>query len=650
MYMKMNFRTVAFGTSVLFALAIVVMPVFVLDRALVWDDWVWIHSSPEQLRDVAIQLGFWWLADLNVFIYSLENPNLFLSSVAFCSHVVSIAVLVRFFVKFDVLNDVQCGFWAACCILSPYVLVRYSNSVAFYNLYFSCFVCAAYLFVIHENKFAKLLSVILFSISFSLNSLIPAYFVIVLFSDRPFFSGFFERMRLVGLKSTQGWGSVCNFVFSRVLKIWPLMSLPFMFYVIKFLSPYKKKEGNPYELYNVPDFNSLLWSPLIALKETLQLFFDVIWYGLVGLDSLALLLMLVAAGVVFSVLLFFKRLNLFCFSNDSSSPFCSVFRRNVLFLFVFSCVLVFPYVLVGKPPVLGSFIESRHFLAVEPFVFAMAILLISNIGYWIGRLVFSPRLVAVVLMVFFSAFCVWRVVLYSSFVWWENKVSNYIIDVIRSHKSSVKFWVFDDQIPVRLGVERWNYVYTGFLISAFGEKDNFGISKGEYLGWNQPVKLLNDPYYRRRYNIEKYVHQDSYNSVVIKPLRDVSANVAVLLYLLEKSGLKAVKMASLISVNVFPAFGCVDEAVSLFSTGVVNEEHVSLGEASYCQIVINNYCESIRNGDPVLRLSQMEYAYAVQKYPSFLAADGLHVFDVNTDFKKVTERCTSADGWVRASE
>lgn len=635
---KMNYRVVGFGGGLLFALA-VVLPVFMLNKTLIWDDWIWIHSSPEQLRDIAIQLGFWWLADLNVFIYTLDDPNFFLSAIAFCSHVVSIAVLGRLFTKLDVLNDVQYAFWAACCIVTPYLLVRYINSVAFYNVWFAFFVCAAYLFVFFENKFAKLLSALLFLVSFSLNSLIPAFFLIVLFANSSFLDRVLNLLGGLTLKSTQGLTDICRLVWSRLLKVWLFVPLPFVFYAIRLLSPYAKKAEDPYEFYNVPQLDSLLLSPLLALRKTLELLFQVIWYGLFGGDSLGLLLGVAISGAVLVVLFFFRKLFDFCVMDEGVTPFGEVCRRNLILLFAFSCVLVFPYVLVGKPPVLGNLLEARHFLTAEPFVFAMAVLVISGAGHLLGKFAFGARIVTVVLLSVFVSFCVWRAVFVASTVWWENKVSNYIVDTIKRHKSDLKFWVFDNQIPEPLGVKRWNYVYTGFLISAFGTKDNFGISKGEYLEWNQPVKLLSEPYYRRRYNIEDYVHQDSYNYVVIKLLRGVSAHTIVFMYLSELVGYKNFKMMNIVSVNVFNEFGCVDEVVSFFSPDALSERRSSIAESTFCKNVVYEHCRSVRKGTQVIPLNQFEYAYAVQKYPSLLGAGGLNVFGPDTNFTHIAERC-----------
>lgn len=645
--MKMNCRALPFVFATLFSL-VFIMPVFVFNQTLVWDDWVWVHSSNEQLRDVAIQLGFWWLADLNVFIYTFKNPNIFLSAFGFFSHVVSIAVLGRFLIRFNVFNGLQLGFWAACCILSPFVVIRYINSVAFYNLYFACFILAAYVFVVYENKWAKLLSALLFLVSFSLSSLVLAYLVFILFSDEAFLDGFVERLGRwrARFKSGDGLSDIFGLLLSRLSRVWSFLLLPFVFYGLKLLSPYDRGGDNPYEHYNVPQFDSFLWSPLIALKETLRLTFDVILYGLVGLDSFGLLMFILAVGVVTVMFFLLKNVISIRTSVDTVSPFSVACRKNLFYLFVFSYVLIFPYVLVGKPPALGSFVESRHFLVAQPFVFAIAVLLISNLGWLLGRFVFKPRLVVVGLLSVFVAFCAERALWVASAVWWENRISNYVIETIKPHGSNVKFWVFDNQIPEYLDATRWNYVYTGWLISAFGTKDNFGISKGEYLGWSQPVKLLKDPYYRRRYNIDDYVHQDSQNRVVIKLVWGVSANTILLMYLSELFGYKALKIANVVSVRVFKDFGCVDEAVSFFSPGKANERQSSRGEATYCQNILNAHCESIKKGAQVIGLDQMGYAYAIQQYPSILAADGLRVFDEDTDFQQVTERCSLLAGEV----
>lgn len=638
---KINCRAIAFGASVLFVFAFI-LPLFFLDKTLIWDDWVWIHSSPEELRNVATQLGLWWLADLNVYIYNLKDPNLFLSLIAFCSHVISIAVLSRIFIKLNVLDDIECAFWAACCIVSPYLLIRYTNSVAFYNVWFACFVCAAYLFVFCENKLAKLLSAPLFLISFSLNSLIPAYFIIIIFSDRIFFYDFFKLLKKVTLKSTQSLRAVYGLAWLRLLKVWPFVSLPFVFYIIKFLSPYTQNSNNPYEFYNVPQLDSFFWSPLLTLKKTLQLSSQVTWYGLFGINSLGLFLGLAVAGAVLGMLFFLKKVFVFRAQSDGVAQSGAARWKNIILLFSFSCALVFPYVLVGKSPELGDFVEARHFLPAQPFIYAVAVLIISGAGYFVGKSMSEPRVVAIALLSVFASFGVWRAIYVASTIWWENKVSNYVIDVIKRHKSDLRFWVFDNQVPEPLGVKRWNYVYTGFLISAFGTKDNFGISKGEYLEWNQPVRLLGDPYFRRRYNIENYVHQDSYNYVAIKPLRQFSASETVFMYIVEMFGYGKFKMEKFVSINVLGKLGCVDEAVSLFMPDVLSGDQKSNSNGLYCKNIINKYCDSIKKGGQVIQLDQMEYAYAIQKYPSLLSADGLHVINESADFAQIAEKCSLA--------
>ncbi len=640
MYARMNYRTVFFGISVLFAL-VFIMPVFMFNKPLIWDDWIWIHNSPDQLRDVANQLGLWWLADLNVFIYSLKNPNLFLATVAFSSHFLSIVVLSRTFTKLKILNDFQCGIWSACCMLSPFLTIRYINSVAFYNLYFMCFVCAAYIYVFHENKLSKLLAGCLFIFSFSLSSLIPAYFLIIFFSNRKFNNDLSVSLKLISPKVSDRFSNLYNLMWLRIKKIWIFACLPFLFFIIKYLSPYEKIKENPYDTYNLPQFDAILWSPLFTLKKTIQAPFEIFYYVFFGTNSLVTVMALATTGIVLTFIFWIKKKESVNVSDESCKKFDKRGLKSLIFLFLISYVLILPYILVGKPPILTSFTESRHYIVVQPFIFAIVIILISSFGYYLGRLKPLLKSISLILLVLIASFSAWRAVFLASTVWWDSKVSNQIIHVLSGDNSKLRFWIFDNQTPQFMNATPWNYVYTGLLISAFGAKNNFGISSGEYLEWKQPVKLLYDPYFRSRYNIQDYKLQDSYNYVLIKPLKSVSADSLVPMYIAEMFGYKHFDMNKIISVDISNTFGCFDDYVAAFVFGELKNVSKPSTENLYCRLEMVKHCSFIKKGSQTINLNPMELAYARQKYPFKVSAGTLRVIDANSDLNQIAKICSS---------
>jgi hypothetical protein len=82
--------------------------------------------------------------------------------------------------------------------------------------------------------------------------------------------------------------------------------------------------------------------------------------------------------------------------------------------------------------------------------------------------------------------------------------------------------------------------------------------------------------------------------------------------------------------------GCTDPIVSFFIFGYDKKDDLSNLRCAY---IYDVYCKSIMKGSQVIPLNQMEYAYAIQKYPSLLEPDGLSVPSDKRHTRFIVENC-----------
>lgn len=589
---------------------------FFTNQILIWDDLVWFNSSIEQLRDVANQLGFWWLAGVNEWIYTLDNPNIFLTAVGFFSHLVAIYFIGALLLRLDVLDEMQSVFWVACCIFSPFLLIRYTNSVAFYNLYLAMFSLALYFHISFKSVLLKILSAILFFASFSLQSLIPAYFLFIIFSTKKdieyikdnaleALASLFSKKGSPGLAIKNITQYLWTTLKSRIL----YFILPFLFIAVKSFAPAPTATENPYTTYNVPKLDFILTGPFVSIFDMIK---DLLRIPVHSIRETTTFTLLASSLMVFTLIFIAaKILKITPKPRDSQNH--GNLKNNVFYLMVLATVLYWPYVLVGKAPVLSSFTDARHMLTAQPVMYAIIMIVMSELSRKVGPYLKMPNLLSFLSLSFFTIFIFGKTLTEGSNIWWHHIVDNFIVERLKKTENSEKLWIFDANQYNALSHLPYNYEYTGLLIKAFGGKDNFGISKDEYLAWNQPVDLLREPYFKERYNIIDYVHTDSFNEVIISQIKPMTPTKLLIIYLLVKHGVFDFKTEDFVSVKISQNTRCVDNIFSVISSQDPSIETIPPTAGRLCQSVIQEVvCKNLHADKPITLQKPLDFAYAIQ--------------------------------------
>lgn len=589
---------------------------FFTNQILIWDDLVWFNSSIEQLRDVANQLGFWWLAGVNEWIYTLDNPNTFLTAVGFFSHLVAIYFIGAILLRLNILDEMQSVFWVACCIFSPFLLIRYTNSVAFYNLYLAMFSLALYLHISFKSVVIRIISAVLFFASFSLQSLIPAYFLFISFATKKDIAYIKDNAleALISLFSKKGNPLLAlkNIIqyFRTTLKSQILyFILPFLFIAVKSFAPATTAAANPYTTYNFPKLDLILTGPFVSIFYMLK---DLLRIPVFSIRETGAFTLLASSLVVFTVIFIaVKILKIAPKPRDNQSN--GNLKSNIFYLMVLAAVLYWPYVLVGKAPVLSSFTDARHMLTAQPVMYAIILIVMSELSRKVGPYLKMPNILGFLSLSIFTIFIFGKTLTQGSNIWWHHVVNDFIVERLEKVKNSEKLWIFDAQQHNALSHSPYNYEYTGLLIKAFGGKDNFGISKDEYLAWNQPVDLLREPYFKERYNIIDYVHTDSFNEVVISQLKPMTPTKLLIIYLLVKHGVLDFKTEDFVSVKISQNTSCVDNIFSVISSQDPSIETIPPTAGGLCQSVIQEeVCKNLHANKPITLQRPLDFAYAIQ--------------------------------------
>jgi hypothetical protein len=481
----------------------------VLNTGLYWDDWVWFYQSPEENLKIGRELGIWWAGYVSNAIYALPHPTLTLRLAALLAWAVSALAFAHVLRQTKLWNGESLFPLVLLYCAIHICLIRFLNSVAFYNIYIASFWIGAALFVgFRGAHLSRWFCLPFFYFGFYLSSTFAFYGLglAILFhtefstaqlkqgTPRGYRVGEFffnANARETYVRSvSQSLKLASRTFFSRY---WLLLLLPVCFFLLRRLT---REPSDFYRGYNAVEGASTVqgirsaWSVMrVILKET----FSLAWSNVPGNFFVFVFLLVLVA------LLLVKP-----FQNAPSGKI--LLRRAVLgLMLVFLGVL--PYLVAGKPPKVGDFYESRHLMTSVP---GIVMLIWTGINFiakaFGGGLLFrSVRLFVLtgVLALFLSQSTVFAVNLWSD-RFLQMAITHYLKDNQQKFDACRTIIVLDGTEGYRLGNRKiWNYEYTGYLVQHYGSKERLGISAAEYIDWPKKVPLVRDPAYRKRYNLDE---------------------------------------------------------------------------------------------------------------------------------------------------
>ena len=499
--------------------------VYVANPGFFWDDWVWIHQEPAENIRIGKELGIWWAGYLSNAIYRTSEPVLLLRLVSLIAWAVSAGAVVYMLRLRNVIDKTESLLVFALLCATHIAGVRFLNSVAMYNVYIASFWLGCAFLVARPDKiWARLVAAFFFFFSFHLNSMLVVYGLVfaLLFAEdirralkaesedqlvegglsRPL-SYWFKPAPYVAIgEATRrvGLPGLVQFIRSNFLFI----ILPFLFYgSVKMVSlAMSTVLSSQQRIYS--DYNSIkLGGVLKAFVEIPKSFLSTLrQYFMLILDAVPPILMLPFVAAAIACVLLIRRSGRF--------PTWHVVRFQFLMGFLLYAAAIYPYLLVGKPPVLFDFYEARNVLPAVPGL-VLTILAAINTG---AILVYRVLPAATLPLRNLAFAVVVGLVLSCQFVLGTDLMKDWIRqEAIASFATSRKaeldrfgtILMADSSTGFRAnGRKIWNYEYTGLMINVFGAQTKLGISTDEFQSWPVKVPLLHDPIFRKRYNLSQH--------------------------------------------------------------------------------------------------------------------------------------------------
>lgn len=322
---------------------------FILNDYIYWDDFIWIGCSLEKLIEYNENLGSpGILGYISFFWYNILPHNL--------AHfiIVVFIYLISFYIykilKYFRMSESDSLFITFCVALYPNVLTKISLSYSFTYFYIFCFSIASFYYITEKGKL-KYLTIILFTISFQVKSLLCLYAV-------PFILKYYaENIQVfkldTNIKRKIEILNICKSFFLFLRREILFCLLPFIFWI---LTRALCKVGGIYALtqYNAMSINDL------SIQRMFECFISNLnWMLSLEENSkfLATLILVSIIGILFQK-----------------------YKRNSKLIFIAIIIAffsLFPYFVVQKIPEPGNFVESRHSVLLA-LPLAMTILSILN--------------------------------------------------------------------------------------------------------------------------------------------------------------------------------------------------------------------------------------------------------------------------------
>lgn len=487
---------------------------FLVNPGLFWDDWVWVHKSGAEHVRIGQELGVWWAGYLSSFIFELHNPVVSMRILAFVAWLVAALAFVYSLMLRRIVDFVEAVFIVALLASVPLAMIRFLVSLAMYNVYIACFWIG--MAILAKRGLwgpSAFLAAAFFLFSFHLNSLLlpfVLFFVAMFLREqfryaslgrslmRPRFS--FARVSPIGVRDKIVAFLRAALLFAKRNALF--VALPFVFIlVVRLPSMLIVRSENIKSIYS--DYNSLSGANII----------DAVWTSVTYL--LTFLSGFFTLGAALSST--FKISLMVCIALVMILPFISLgavatferLRKQTIIGIVLFLSSIMPYLLVGKPPQLGSFYDERNIMPALPGLALLAVALVTAAARLLmGSSVYGARVRNLALAILVGLGVSGQFNLGVDFGRdWMRQVA--IINDLHLHKNELEKFdtiiIRDASHDSRIQERHiWAYEYTGMAVSAFGKKDKLMVPLAEYAGWAADVAMLHDPYYRTRYNLQDF--------------------------------------------------------------------------------------------------------------------------------------------------
>ncbi|KOF03270.1 hypothetical protein OB69_08210 [Roseivirga seohaensis subsp. aquiponti] len=321
-----------------------------INGGVFWDDWILYDMPKSTVLQVFTDVGAPYIGVLHNFLNSFDNPVFMYRVITLSLQIASVLILNRILVYIRVTDKYDRFYVLMLFALVPFYASKVTLIMLPATLSYAIFIFAFYLLMRYLSQkllYLRLLSLMLFFVSFSLNSLlvfyaVPIYFLVSDRSPKKLFD--FKISYYIDFLRTH-----------KYLKILDFLLLPFIFWVVKKLA---FPLGGAYlnKSYNELSIKALLKFPLRFLETVKNSFLGVFseFYSYIAIDLFYGLLFIgvLMVGVISSKFIFSNRAARVESRVESSKKFLVV--GFIVFL-----LGSLPYILVKKIPSFEGY-ETRH--------------------------------------------------------------------------------------------------------------------------------------------------------------------------------------------------------------------------------------------------------------------------------------------------
>ena len=469
-----------------FIIALVFIPIL-FSTGVFWDDWVMYNNNPTVITSMYDQSGFPFSAIQHNYLLSTNYPFLSYKLIIIVFFLLSLFMLYKILIY--TLKDKNLTY----LILLVYITIPLNSAkLSLINTlalqYIFLFYLAFYfliLFLSTKNIYYRILAIIFFIPSFTLNSLF-VYYIIV-----PFFILWKIHLEIKSIKD----------FFKKIIEYIDFILLPIILWVVKGL--FFSGHGD-YANYNKISFHKLSNAFTKTIESIITIFQQLIHKILSLPLEIYIVTILVSLLVVYSL-------------KKISTP---KFKIKDFFIFFFIGISLvyfslFPYLAVGGIVDFNDWSSRNHIVSILGFsiLFISFILLIPNIKF---KLFLASNIILIFLVLNLQNTYQFQRDWYKQLSIIENFKHN---EVIKNHTS---FLVIDN-------IEEWNvnnrrirfYEYSGIFKEAFGDEKRFALPIDSYrVKYYKKRKL--DIFFKKKFKLSEYTYKETEYYIILNKAKDIN--------------------------------------------------------------------------------------------------------------------------------
>ncbi|AIF53723.1 hypothetical protein [Pelosinus sp. UFO1] len=446
------------------------------NHGLYWDDWPWYKMDTQLRFDAISQLGAPWLAYFQSYLFSFDNM-LIVRYIVFFSFLLAALFLYIILKTIKEIDPQQRLLIVIFFAIFPCNSLRIAMCVSQYAVAYCLFFCGLWILsrYLKTRKLSlRILSLLLFFISFTTNSFLVFYALAILYII------YIEKPDIINYK-------ICLKLSYKYLDF---LLNPLVFYIIKI---YVFPAHGLYAGYNSIIISRVLTSPIKAI--------NVFYHSVIRIIDKAINIYISSPTTI--ILLTLSILLVYGILSKRSNSKYILCKKPLVFGFFCFYLAAFPYLAVGNP-IDWNFLDSRNQLLLP---LGISIIIVYGVQWLTNHnplINYKSKIKSIIYSVLIILCISINIATYISFQKdWYKQVS--LIDNIKNNNIIINntTFLFKDNL-VQLNAfsrEYWLYEYTGFFKEAFGDEKRFGsnfeayyagdvVARGEHR--HRPLYLLGD--------------------------------------------------------------------------------------------------------------------------------------------------------------